>query len=442
MTLLQYPPHRPTIVTNALFSGAAIFAFAPLLLTSKVYLLQYLLLVARLLFSFTAPLVAQERLLLRIYFVAHVTIGEFHQGLANVPCPHASSEKDVCAGVLAISSGPAGPLSASPSPSFIFIALILSVGTAVVSFYLLLMVSTPAEEDLKFPLPSLWPRMRLAPTQWVTLFARLSIVVFFLAVPVAFTLGPIFMPSHTPSLFDYLLCALHLILLFASSVLNSESTDFWDPSPTLRNTVILQCVLNVLGLLAAMIGKDKLLDPDNFNFGPDVFLVSLVGTLGGLFAIVLMCYAGDEAVKLRQQFQPSPQPYLGGGHPDSGGGEVFLAFSHRRLNPNPAPPSRHLRPTPLTSGHPASTTFEPCFPHSIHPATLDEAAQWATPDESRSPSRFAPPARFLRDLLRGPFPGSRAFRSLLPFVTSCSEVATVITLIGSDALTDTTAVAL
>jgi hypothetical protein len=72
-------------------------------------------------------------------------------------------------------------------------------------------------------------------------------VVIFLAVPVAFTLGPLFVPYHTPSLFDYLCFILRLILLFASPVLNrdtTEQTNSLDLTPTMQNTVILQCVLS------------------------------------------------------------------------------------------------------------------------------------------------------------------------------------------------------
>ncbi|KAJ6490900.1 hypothetical protein C8R45DRAFT_991089 [Mycena sanguinolenta] len=283
MTFLQYPAHRPTIVTNALIFGSAVFACAPLLLTSKVYPLQYLLFVARLLFSFTTPLVSQERLLLRIYLVAHVTI-------------------DVCAGVLAISSGPTGPLSASPSPSLVVIVVPLSVGTAIVSFYLLLMVSTAAEEDVKFPLPSSRPRMQIVSSDWVTLFTRLSVMVIFLAVAVGFTLGPFFMPSHSPALFDYLCFALRLILLFASPVLNrdtSEKTTIWDITPTMQNAVILQCVLNIGGLFSSMVGKGKFIE----DLFVGTYLVLFAGTIGELLVIALMCYAGDEAEKLYNRRQ-------------------------------------------------------------------------------------------------------------------------------------------
>jgi hypothetical protein len=72
-------------------------------------------------------------------------------------------------------------------------------------------------------------------------------VVIFLAVPVAFTLGPLFVPYHTPALFDYLCFILRLILLFASPVLNrdtTEQTNSLDLTPTMQNTVILQCVLS------------------------------------------------------------------------------------------------------------------------------------------------------------------------------------------------------
>jgi hypothetical protein len=75
----------------------------------------------------------------------------------------------------------------------------------------------------------------------------LSIVVIFLAVPVAFTLGPFFIPYHTPALFGYLCFTLRLILLFASPVLNrdtTEKTNSLDLTPTMQNTVILQCVLS------------------------------------------------------------------------------------------------------------------------------------------------------------------------------------------------------
>lgn len=164
--------------------------------------------------------------------------------------------------------------------------------------------------------------MRIPSSQWATLFTRLSIVVIFLAVPVAFTLGPFLMPYHTPALFDYLCFALRLILLFASPVLNrdtTEKTNSCDLTPTMQNTVILQCVLSnlvsvsaiqtthdipllfpdIVGLLAAMIGEGKLIEPERYdNLYTGLILVTVAGTAGELFIVALMCYAGDEAKKL------------------------------------------------------------------------------------------------------------------------------------------------
>ncbi|KAJ6485390.1 hypothetical protein C8R47DRAFT_1130038 [Mycena vitilis] len=294
MTLLQYPTHRPIIVTNVLIFTATVFAFAPLLLTSKAYLLQYLLLTARLLFSFTTPLVSKERLLLRVYLIAHVTI-------------------DVSAGVLAVSSGPAGPVSASPSSSLIALTILLSLGSAYTSFYLLLLVNTPAEDSLKLPPPSLWPRLQKPSSHWVTVVSRLSIVLIFLTVPLAFTLSPFFISYQSPTLLDNLCFALRLILLLASPVLHSDTTPErtdCDLAPTMQNAVILQCVLNIFALLIVMIGKDKFINPDSIDLYGGIFFVSLAGTLGELLAIALICYAADEAEKLRRQFQPSPERYL------------------------------------------------------------------------------------------------------------------------------------
>ncbi|KAJ7105165.1 hypothetical protein C8R44DRAFT_806757 [Mycena epipterygia] len=289
MTLLQYPTHRPTIVTNALVFGAAVFSLAPLLLTSKVYPMQYLMLIARLLFTFTTPLVSKERRLLRTYWVALVTI-------------------DVCAGLLSVSAGPTGPLSGFPSPSLIFTALLLSVATAVMSCYLLLVATTPAEEDYERPFS--WPSMRISTSQWGTLFTRFSIIAIFLAVPAAFTSAPLFIPYHSAGFFDYFCLAIRLILLFSSPLLSgdTEKTDFCEVGQTLQNSVILQCVLNMVALLVALIGTGKFLEPENLdNLFVGIFFVFLVGTVSELGVVSLVCYATEEAQKLRRQFTLSSQ---------------------------------------------------------------------------------------------------------------------------------------
>ncbi|KAJ7036425.1 hypothetical protein C8F04DRAFT_1095483 [Mycena alexandri] len=273
MTLLQYPTHRPTIVTNALVFGAAVFSLAPLLLTSKIHPMQYLLLIARILFTFTTPLVAKERRLLRIYWVALVTI-------------------DVCAGLLAVSAGPTGPLSGFPSPSLIFTALLLSVATAVMSCYLLLVATTRAEED--FERPFSWPSMRISTSQWGKLFTRLSIIAIFLAVPAAFTSAPLFIPYHSAGFFDYFCLANRLILLFSSPLLSGDTdkTDFCEVGQTLQNSYIV-------ALLVALLGTGKFLEPENLDnlfFG--IFCVFLVGTVAELGVVSLVCYATEEAQKL------------------------------------------------------------------------------------------------------------------------------------------------
>ncbi|KAJ6490855.1 hypothetical protein C8R45DRAFT_991038, partial [Mycena sanguinolenta] len=216
-------------VSNALIFGTAVFACAPLLLTSTVYPLQYPLLGVRLLFSFYAAglagTLAAQHLFSRAYY---------HRRLRGSADDILRSHWPIIRLSVTLTDRHRGAVVHGHCKRVVLPAIIL-------------MVSTAAEEDVKFPPLSFWPRMQIASSDWVTLFTRLSIVVIFLAVAVGFTLGPFFMPSHHSALFDYLCFALRLILLFASPVLNrdtSEKTTIWDVTPTMQNAVILQCVMS------------------------------------------------------------------------------------------------------------------------------------------------------------------------------------------------------